>query len=196
MSAGAVNAGGASGIALRPIGTDDLDAVLALNDEWVPEVGEIDAARLAHLVDQASLSLVAVDAAPSDESDDTGGSDGTLLGLVIVMAPGADYDSPNYRYFEQARATGDLGEFRYVDRIVVATAAHRRGVGRRLYDAVFDHAREHGATTVTCEVNVEPPNPVSTAFHSSLGFVEVGRQSNYDGAVTVAFMTAPVRPTD
>ena len=179
-----------SDVRLRPIGTDDLDAVLRLNDEWVPEVGEIDAARLAHLVDQASLSLVAVDA---DRADDPGVA---LLGLVIVMAPGADYDSPNYRYFEQARAAGDLGEFRYVDRIVVATAAHRRGVGRRLYDAVFDHAREHDAATVTCEVNVEPPNPVSTAFHSSLGFVEVGRQSNYDGAVTVAFMTAPVRPND
>lgn len=181
---------GASGVRLRPVAPADLDAALALNDEWVPEVGEIDAARLAHLVDQASLALVAVDA------DADADADGALLGLVIVMAPGADYDSPNYRYFEQARAAGELGEFRYVDRVVVATAAHRRGVGRRLYDAVFDHAREHGATTVTCEVNVEPPNPVSTAFHSSLGFVEVGRQSNYDGAVTVAFMTAPVRPTD
>ena len=183
-----------SDVTLRPISTADLDAALVLNDEWVPEVGEIDATRLAHLVEQASLALVAVDADPT--ADPTADPADTLLGLVIVMAPGADYDSPNYRYFEQARAAGDLGEFRYVDRIVVATAAHRRGVGRRLYDAVFDHARERGATTVTCEVNVEPPNPVSTAFHSSLGFVEVGRQSNYGGAVTVAFMTAPVRPND
>ena len=178
-----------SDVALRPIRTDDLDAVLALNGEWVPEVGEVDAARLAHIVEQSSLALVAVDSDPTDGSDDA------LLGLVVVMAPGADYDSPNYRYFERVRAEGAIEDFRYVDRIVVATAAHRRGVGRRLYDAVFDHARDHGATTVACEVNVDPPNPVSTAFHSSLGFVEVGRQSNYDGAVTVAFMTAPVLPT-
>ena len=176
-----------SGIVLRPIGSSDLPAELALNQEWVPEVGTIDAVRLEHLVDQASLATVAVDTAVSSGDD-------ALLGLVIVMAPGADYDSPNYQYFERARAEGAIGDFRYVDRIVVATAAHRRGVGRRLYDAVFDHAREQGATTVTCEVNVEPPNPVSTAFHTSLGFAEVGRQSNDGGTTTVAFMTAPVTP--
>ena len=171
---------------LRPIEPSDLTAVLALNSEWVPEVGQIDMARLAHIVEQASLALVAVDPAPAEGSDDM------LLGFVIVMAPGADYDSPNYRYFERALRDGVIGPFRYVDRIVVATAAHRRGIGRLLYDAVFDHARRAGASTVTCEVNVDPPNPVSTAFHSSLGFVEVGRGSYDDGAVTVAFMAAPV----
>ena len=179
---------GSGGVVTRPITPSDLDAALALNSEWVPEVGEIDAARLEHIVGQASLALVAVDADP------TGGSDDTLLGLVVVMAPGADYDSPNYRYFEASLDAGTIEDFRYVDRIVVATAAHRRGVGRRLYDEVFAHARQHGVPTVTCEVNVDPPNPVSTAFHTSLGFVEVGRQSNYDGAVTVAFMSAPAVP--
>ena len=113
---------------------------------------------------------------------------------MIVIAPGADYDSPNYRFFESG-ADGDSVDgagFRYVDRIIVATAAHRRGVGRLLYGAVFDHAAQAGAPRVTCEVNVDPPNPVSLAFHSSLGFAEVGRQSNYGGEVTVAFMSAPV----
>ncbi len=176
---------GSNGVVTRPLTPSDLDAALALNSEWVPEVGEIDAARLEHIVAQASLALVAVDA---DDSDDS------LLGLVVVMAPGADYDSPNYRYFEASLDAGTVEDFRYVDRIVVATSAHRRGVGRRLYDEVFAHARAHGAPTVTCEVNVDPPNPVSTAFHTSLGFAEIGRQSNYDGAVTVAFMAAPVVP--
>ncbi len=175
------------GIVLRPIESTDLPAALELNEEWVPEVGRVDAARLEHLVDQASLAIVAIDAAAS--------GDDALLGLVIVMAPGADYDSPNYQYFERARTEGSLGDHRYVDRIVVATAAHRRGVGRRLYAAVFDHAREQGATVVTCEVNVEPPNPVSTAFHTSIGFTEVGRQSHDGGTTSVAFMTAPVTPS-
>ena len=174
---------------LRPIGPDDLGAVLALNNEWVPEVSELDADRLDHILGQASLALLAVDPGPD-------GADDQLLGLVIVIAPGADYDSPNYRFFEGAGVPGAEGtEFRYVDRIIVATAAHRRGVGRLLYDAVFDHAAVEGAPRVTCEVNVDPPNPVSLAFHSSLGFAEVGRQSNYGGEVTVAFMSAPV-PAD
>ena len=183
--------GAATDRTVRPLRPDDdaaIDAVLELNQHWVPHVGSVTRDQMVSLVEQADLALVV--------ERRTGDGPPMLEGFVVVMAPGADYDSPNYRYFEQARAAGDLGEFRYVDRIVVATAAHRRGVGRRLYDAVFDHARERGATTVTCEVNVEPPNPVSTAFHSSLGFVEVGRQSNYGGAVTVAFMTAPVRPND
>ena len=171
-----------AGAVLRPIESSDLTAVLALNNEWVPEVSELDAARLELILAEASMAEVAIDA-----------DDDTLLGLVIVMAPGADYDSPNYRYFSQT-FQGGTAEFRYVDRIIVATAAHRRGIGRLLYDAVFDHARDHDAPTVTCEVNVDPPNPVSLAFHSSLGFDEVGRQTNYDGAVTVALMAAPVPP--
>lgn len=174
---------------LRPIGPADLDAVLTLNNEWVPEVSELDADRLDHILGQSSLALLAVDPAPDAAADE-------LLGLVIVLAPGADYDSPNYRFFEHGTDDGrDAAGFRYVDRIIVAATAHRRGVGRLLYGAVFDHAADESAPRVTCEVNVDPPNPVSLAFHSSLGFAEVGRQSNYGGEVTVAFMSAPV-PVD
>jgi len=153
----------------------DLGAVLALNNSWVPEVSEVDRDRLVSIVGWASLATVATDV------------EGRLLGVVIVVPPGTDYDSPNYERF-CATTSG----FRYVDRIIVDTMSHRGGVGRRLYEAVFEHAESEGATTVTCEVNVDPPNPASTAFHGSLGFVEVGRQSNYDGAVTVAFMSAPL----
>ncbi len=167
---------------LRPIEGSDLPAVLALNNDWVPEVSELDAERLEHILGESSLALVA--------SDPEGGE---LLGVVIVMGPGADYDSPNYRFFADAfAADGAAGDFRYVDRIIVSTAAHRRGVGRLLYGAVFDHASEQGVPQVTCEVNVEPPNPVSMAFHGTLGFVEVGRQSNYGGEVVVALLSAPV----
>ena len=105
--------------------------------------------------------------------------DGTLLGFVIVLAPGADYSSPNYRYFEQR-----YRNHRYVDRIAVTDSARGRGIGRELYDAVFAHTRDAGAPMVTCEVNVEPPNPTSSAFHRTLGFREVGRQDTYDGTVT------------
>ena len=45
---------------------------------------------------------------------------------------------------------------------------------------------------MTAEVNVDPPNPVSSAFHESMGFAEVGRQQTYGGSVTVALLAAPV----
>jgi uncharacterized protein len=53
---------------------------------------------------------------------------------------------------------------------------------------VFEHAGSLRAERVTCEVNLEPPNPVSQRFHESLGFVEVGRQETYGGSVTVQLL--------
>src|SRR4051812_41687773 len=160
---------------VRPLTDADLDDVLDLNQRSTPEVGEVDRDRLASIVDRASLSLVARSA------------DGTLAGFVIVLPPGADYDSPNYRHFASA-----YEDFRYVDRIAIDPATHRGGLGRRFYDAVFEHAREAGAPVVLAEGNIDPPNPVSLAFHGALGFVEVGQQTNYGGTTTVQFLARPL----
>jgi predicted GNAT superfamily acetyltransferase len=107
------------------------------------------------------------------------------------MPPGLAYASENYVYFS-ARAR-ELGrDFVYVDRIVLAPALQSRGLGPRLYAAVFDEARRVGAPEVLCEVNVEPPNPGSLAFHTRLGFVEVGRQQTHGGENVVVLLAAPV----
>ncbi len=39
-----------------------------------------------------------------------------------------------------------------------------------------------------CEVNLEPPNPVSDAFHEALGFTEVGRAAIHDGKKLVRYL--------
>jgi predicted GNAT superfamily acetyltransferase len=165
-------------VQLRALAPADLAGVLALNQAHVPHVGALDADRLDTIVQQCSLALVAVD----DEGADAGPA-----GVVLVLAPGADYDSPNYRWFCEHH-----DDFRYVDRIAVAGHAHRSGLGRRLYGAVFDHARAGGAPWVTAEVNLEPPNPGSLAFHHRLGFREVGQQDTYGGSVRVSLLAAPV----
>ncbi len=54
--------------------------------------------------------------------------------------------------------------------------ARGRGVARALYEAVFADARAAGLPLVCCEVNVEPPNPVSDAFHAALGFETLASQ--------------------
>ena len=159
---------------IRALAPADLDDVLELNQANVPHVGALDRERLESIVHECSLALVAR------------GPDGHLGGFVLVLAPGAAYDSPNYRWFAE-RYDG----FRYVDRIAVDATLHRSGLGRRLYGAVFDHARAAGVPIVTAEVNLEPPNPVSMAFHDSMGFAEVGRQSTYGGSVTVSLQSAP-----
>ncbi len=169
---------------LRPIDPADttlLDAVLALNEHWVPHVGSITSDRLAALVAQADAALVAT------------GSDGSLAGFMILMAPRADYSSPNYRSFQSRPDAGEApGEFRYVDRIAVAPSAQGTGVGRTLYEAAFARAGVVGAVEVTCEVNIDPPNPASLAFHARMGFVEVGRQWTYDDTVEVQLLARPV----
>jgi predicted GNAT superfamily acetyltransferase len=151
--------------------------VLDLNQRCTPHVGEVDAARLRAIVDEATLALVARDGAQ-------------LAGFVLVLGPGADYDSPNYTWFSERYA-----DFRYVDRIAVEPHRHRDGLGSRLYRAVFDHARDAGSRVVTCEVNLQPPNPVSQQFHAALGFLEVGRQENYGGSVVVQLLERPVEPS-
>jgi predicted GNAT superfamily acetyltransferase len=168
------------GLALVAVAPDDRDELLALNQAHVPHVGALDRARLTSIVEQCSLALVARDPGSA-------GALGPVLGMVLVLGPGADYDSPNYRWFADRH-----DEFRYVDRIAVAPGGGRRGLGRALYGAVFDHARSAGAPIVCAEVNLDPPNPDSIAFHTAMGFAEVGQQDTYEGSVRVSLMVAPV----
>ena len=63
--------------------------------------------------------------------------------------------------------------FYYLDRIVIAEEMRRRGLAGFVYDAMEDAARGFGRMTL--EVNVDPPNLGSLAFHERRGYVEVGR---------------------
>jgi predicted GNAT superfamily acetyltransferase len=143
---------------LRNATTHDFPALLALNAEQVRFLSPLDAPRLAHLHAESVWHQVLE-------------SKAGVCAFLLAFAPGADYDSPNYRWFE-ARS----GRFLYVDRIVVAASAQGQGCGRRLYEALFDFARKAGFEAVVCEYDLDPPNPVSAAFHARFGFVEIGRQ--------------------
>jgi predicted GNAT superfamily acetyltransferase len=141
--------------------------VLALNNEHARELSLLDADRLVELVGRAFLSrrIGAVDA------------------WLLAFDQDADYDSPNFLWFRLRYA-----RFVYVDRIVVAAPARGRGHARRLYDALFHEARRAGHYRVVCEVNHEPPNPESDAFHAALGFSEVGMNAINGGAKSVRYL--------
>jgi hypothetical protein len=164
---------------IRDLNPTDLERLVELNTAAVPAVSESDAAGMQRL-----LALSALAPAIVDDTD-------TVLAFALLMTPGADYESENYRFFE-ARGT----DFLYVDRIVVAESARGRGLGAELYRAVFAAAREQGRAEVTCEVNLDPPNPGSLRFHGRLGFAEVGRQVTKGGSVTVALLAAPMSEGD
>jgi uncharacterized protein len=142
--------------ALRPITEADVPAVLALNHGFVDLLSPLDAERLLWLVGLADHADVV-------EVDDR------VVGFVLTMAPGAAYDSQNYRW--HAERYDDA--FYYLDRIVIADEMRRRGLAGFVYDAMEDAARPFGRMTL--EVNVDPPNLGSLAFHERRGYVEVGR---------------------
>ncbi|KAF0099282.1 MAG: N-acetyltransferase GCN5 [Rhodospirillaceae bacterium] len=99
----------------------------------------------------------------------------------------ADYDSPNYLWFRERHR-----RFVYVDRIVVAPAMRKRGLASRLYEDLLRVAKDAGHDRVVCEVNSDPPNPASDAFHAAFGFVEVGHASIHGGAKTVRYLARPL----
>ncbi len=165
---------------LRPFRGTDLDALVAINDAAHPAVPITPRDELAGLIAMSTVAVV-VDVA------------GEPAGFVLGMPPELAYESENYLYFS-ARARELARSFVYVDRIVLAPALQGRGLGPQLYAAVFDEARRVGAVEVLCEVNIEPPNPGSLAFHTRLGFVEVGRQQTHGGENTVALLAAAVDP--
>jgi len=164
----------ADGYRLRLLTPADAEALQPLNDAAAPAVPITPASELEALISLARLAL-AVE------------REGSIVGFVLALAPGAPYASENYRYFE-SRGVDHL----YVDRIVIAEKERGRGLGAVLYDAVFEAARAQGRSEVTCEVNLDPPNPGSMAFHRRIGFRELGSQPTKGGTVTVALLSAPL----
>jgi predicted GNAT superfamily acetyltransferase len=144
---------------LRPIADADTPAILALNLESEAVLSPMDAARYAHLRAQSAYGRVVEE-------------DGAVVAFLLAFGEGADYDSPNYRWFD---ARGDA--FLYVDRVVVARSHQGRGLGAVLYEDLFAFARAAGVPQVTCEFDVEPPNEASRRFHARFGFSEVGAQA-------------------
>jgi ribosomal-protein-alanine N-acetyltransferase len=61
--------------------------------------------------------------------------------------------------------------------IAVSAHSRRRGVGRRLLDAMLIAARDRGATVVFLEVR--DSNRTAQDLYASAGFYEVGRRTRY-----------------
>ncbi|HEX2175693.1 MAG TPA: GNAT family N-acetyltransferase [Nocardioidaceae bacterium] len=147
----------------------DIFAVLSLNAHSVDVTGPLDADRLA---DIRSMAVRA----------DVVEVDGWIAAFALVLPPDAAYDSANFAWFKQRY--GD--DFLYLDRVVVSELHRRSGIGGRIYDAAESDAAALGR--LTCEVNAEPPNEASLAFHAHRGYVEAGRLAQDSGKVTAMFV--------
>ncbi|MGH3502900.1 MAG: GNAT family N-acetyltransferase [Nocardioidaceae bacterium] len=150
---------------IRPLTSDDADAVLALNAASVTMLSPLDHPGLTeHLA--SSTHAVACEL------------ETRVAGFALALGPGSTYDSINYRWHECR-----FDDFLYLDRIVVDEQLRRRGIATLLYDELETYARPHGR--MVCEVNSEPPNVASLAFHRARGYREVGHLRQADGHETV-----------
>lgn len=156
----------ASGPYIRPLEARDLDTVVEINQGALEGVGPLDRDSLAGLVAMADDALVLDD-------------DGAIAGFVITLAPGADYDSSRYRWFEDR-----LDDYVYLDRIVVAPTHRRQGVASRLYDAIEND--------LPIALEIYETNDGSIAFHTGRGYAEVGRLS-HAGKVNLMMVREPQR---
>jgi predicted GNAT superfamily acetyltransferase len=160
---------------IRDATTAHFDAILALNEASVSLLSPLSPQRLAELDAQAALHRVVE-------------REGEVIGFLLAFREGASYDSPNYRWFAE-----HYSRFLYVDRVVVVDAARGHGVGTLLYREMFEFAAASAVDLVTCEFDVDPPNPASERFHAGFGFREVGRQWVADGRKQVSLQAASVR---
>ena len=105
-----------------------------------------------------------------------GAAAGESEAFAIIFDQTANYGSPNFHWFRER-----YQHFVYVDRIVVSARARGKGLARALYSHVVEAARAAGHSRVVCEINFDPPNPGSDAFHAKLGFSEIGRATLANG---------------
>ena len=154
----------------RPIVEADLPALLALNNAHAAEIGVSEERRFREMVASAALRLA---------SGPAGDPDAFLIAFDHETPP----QGPNHAWFLARQP-----RFLYVDRVCVHPRARRRGLARSLYQSAFEAAASRGLPLLCCEVNSDPPNPASDAFHAALGFVETGRAFLPDRGKSVRYL--------
>jgi predicted GNAT superfamily acetyltransferase len=153
--------------AIRDLRLLDTTTILSLNNEHAQETSALDDASLTALLGMAFYAR---------------GVDGGATAFLIALDHNASYGSPNFMWFKESHKS-----FVYIDRIIVSPAARGLGIARLLYEDLFTRVKQAGHDRVVCEVNIEPPNLASEAFHVAMGFDGVGQATIYDGTKTVRY---------
>ncbi|MDP3761026.1 MAG: GNAT family N-acetyltransferase [Ramlibacter sp.] len=157
---------------IRDATSSDFGAILRLNAESEHFLSPLAEQKLQRLHAGAAYHRVAC-------------VDGAVAAFLLAFREGAAYDSVNYLWF-----AARYPQFLYIDRVVVDVAFQSRRLGTLLYEDLFAFARSTGAPRVTCEFDIQPPNPVSARFHGKFGFTEVGRQDVAYAAKAVSLQEA------
>ena len=148
------------------LSTADLDSIYNLNQANVPEVGSIaNISEFQKLLHMSSYNLIA-------KIDDE------VIGYIVCFRDNSAYGSLNYKFFSKS-----ISKFLYIDRIAIKDIYRHQGIGKEIYQQVFNKANELGLPVV-CEVNTKPLNEPSLKFHRKLGFKECGtNEFSYNSVV-------------
>ena len=159
---------------IRQTQVSDFQRIFDINATEEEKTSRIDLARITQLDSWSDYHRVVV---VEDE----------VVGFLLVMSEASLYDGENFRWFVE-RYRG----FLYVDRIVIDRTFARRGVGSALYSDLIKFAATQSWSTLCCEINVSPPNPVSHAFHAGFGFKEVGRSAEAGAPKVSSYQVAEI----
>ena len=99
-----------------------LENLYFLNQENTPEVGSIKSFEsFVSLINISSLNLLIQ-------------FKNQPIGFVICFRENSDYQSPNYKYFDQKKKF-----FLYIDRVVIKSGFRRKGLGTKVYEFLKEY---------------------------------------------------------
>lgn len=156
---------------IRNITLADVAVLLALNNAEAERVNALTEAALKALLASAFAARITTDG----------------QAFLIAFDHATPPQGPNHAWF-----TARESYFAYIDRIVVAPAARGKGVARALYEDLAAIAKAEMTDLLVCEVNLDPPNPESMAFHETLGFTPCGEAVDRRNGKRVQYLRKPI----
>ena len=164
---------------VRALAVADWEGVLRINAESLPGVACLDRHELERLLSMPNEHL-AIE-----------GPDGGLGGYLLAFRNDAPYDGEEFLTFAKSASES----FIYIDQLAIETSYRQAGLGSILYEALELRAKNSLVARLCCEINLEPPNPTSLAFHRAKGFTQSGSLATTDGRM-VALMVKPLVSTE
>ena len=98
------------------------------------------------------------------------------IGLLLAFDENADYQNENFNNLKEL-----TNNFIYIDRVIINKEYWGMGLGSAFYDILSELAQEANKDKLVCEVNIEPLNEDSIAFHEALGFSPIGEKELSNG---------------
>ena len=153
---------------LSALTAGDADRILDLNNEHAVETSSLDLSAAGHLLAMCFYAK---------------GIGLGARGFLLALDQDAAYDNFNFQWFRSR-----FERFVYIDRIIIAKDARGQGLARLMYEDLFAEAKAAGHDRVVCEVNIDPPNEGSLAFHRSMRFEALADVALKGGSKRVRYL--------